>query len=452
MSKISSYGIVSPPVAGDLVIGTNTNDSNKTKNFRVQDIAALAATPTLSSVLTAGNTATNNISLIGNLSITGASSFNGNNTFGPNGTSDFNHSVAFDAITLGSTVQDGAGSVGTAGQVLSSTGTGVAWVNDSAPIPTLSSVLTAGNTATNNLILTGDLTITGVSVFNGNNQFGPNGTSDFGHLVEFDNINLEGTVRDGAASVGTAGQVLSSTGTGVAWVNDSAPIPTLEQVLTAGNTASNDISLVGSLSVTINTNLSLNYALADNLSSVGTVGQVLSSIGSTGVKWIDIEENNVLSSFTISDQEVGAAFSKNQVNFGTAVTNAYFSLAADGTITAATAGTYRIYANLNSGCTVVGLADEHVDFFYSVDLNSSQINNTYQNTVFFEQQSAEPAQTLSMQFLQTLAVGDTLKIYQSASLFTASGAGTMRTGLVAKGTGTTGMSSVPSASLYISKV
>ena len=227
MSKISSYGIVSPPVAGDLVIGTNTNDSNKTKNFRVQDIAALAATPTLSSVLTAGNTATNNISLIGNLTITGASSFNGNNTFGPNGTSDFNHSVAFDAITLGSTVQDGAGSVGTAGQVLSSTGTGVAW--------------------------------------------------------------------------------------------------------------------------------------------------------------IDREESNVLSSFTVLDQEVGAAFIRLQVNFGTAVTNAYFSLAADGTITAATAGTYRIYANLNSGCTVVGLADEHVDFFYSVDLNSSQINNTYQNTVFFEQ-------------------------------------------------------------------
>lgn len=294
MSKISSYGIVSPPVAGDIVIGTDVSNANKTKNFRVEDIAALAATPTLSSVLTAGNTATNNISLIGNLTITGASSFNGNNTFGPSGTSDFNHSVAFDAITLGSTVQDGTGGVGTAGQILSST--------------------------------------------------------------------------------------------------------------------------------------------------------------VTGVKWIDREENNVLSSFTISDQEVGAANIRFQVNFGTAVTNAYFSLAADGTITAATAGTYRIYANLNSGCTVVGLADEHVDFFYSVDLNSSQINNTYQNTVFFEQQSADPAQTLSMQFLQTLAVGDTLKIYQAASLFTASGAGTMRTGLVTKGTLTIGMSSVPSASLYISKV
>ena len=129
MSKISSYGIVSPPVAGDIVIGTDVSDANKTKNFRVEDIAALTPIPTLSSVLTAGNTASNNISLIGSLTITGASSFNGNNTFGPSGTSDFNHSVAFDAITLGSTVTDGAGGVGTAGQVLSSTGTGVAWVD-----------------------------------------------------------------------------------------------------------------------------------------------------------------------------------------------------------------------------------------------------------------------------------------------------------------------------------
>ena len=42
MSKISSYGIVSPPVAGDLVIGTNVRDANKTKNFTAGSVAALA--------------------------------------------------------------------------------------------------------------------------------------------------------------------------------------------------------------------------------------------------------------------------------------------------------------------------------------------------------------------------------------------------------------------------
>lgn len=294
MSKISSYGIVSPPVAGDLVIGTNTIDSNKTKNFRVEDIAALAATPTLSEVLTAGNTASNNISLIGSL------------------------------------------------------------------------------------------TITGVSVFNGNNQFGPNGTSDFGHLVEFDNINLEGTVQDGAASVGTAGQVLSSTATGVAWVNSS--------------------------------------------------------------------ELNVLSVATAIDQELVAANTRKQVDFGAALSSAYFSLASDGTITAITAGTYSVSINLNSGSLLVGLGDQHVDFFYSVSLNDSQIQTTYQNTVFFDAQSSDPAQTLTIQFLQTVAVGDTLKVYQAASVYTASGSNSMQSGLVSKSTGTTGMGVVPSAAIYIHKV
>ena len=294
MSKISSYGIVSPPVAGDLVIGTNTIDSNKTKNFRVEDIAALAATPTLSEVLTAGNTATNNLTLIGTLSITGT------------------------------------------------------------------------------------------SVFNGSTQFGPTGTTDFTHLVEFDAITLEGTVEDGFSSVGTAGQVLSSTGTSVQWVNN--------------------------------------------------------------------KELNVLTVASAIDQELVAANTRKQVDFGAAVSTAYFSLASDGTITAITAGTYSVSINLNSGSLLVGLGDAHVDFFYAVDLNNSQIQTTYQNTVFFDAQSSDPAQTLTIQFLQTVAVGDTLKVYQAASVYTASGSNSMQSGLVSKSTGTTGMGVVPSAAIYIHKV
>ena len=42
MSKISSYSIIATPVAGDIVIGTDVSDSYKTKNFNVEDIAALA--------------------------------------------------------------------------------------------------------------------------------------------------------------------------------------------------------------------------------------------------------------------------------------------------------------------------------------------------------------------------------------------------------------------------
>jgi len=42
MSKISSYPVIATPVVGDIVIGTDVSDSNKTKNFKVEDIAALA--------------------------------------------------------------------------------------------------------------------------------------------------------------------------------------------------------------------------------------------------------------------------------------------------------------------------------------------------------------------------------------------------------------------------
>ena len=263
MSKISSYGTVSPPTAGDLVIGTNTSDSNKTKNFRVEDIAALAATPTLSEVLTAGNTATNNLTLIGTLSITGTSVFNGSTQFGPTGTTDFTHLVEFDAITLEGTVEDGFSSVGTAGQVLSSTGTSVQWVDNSAPIPSLDQVLTVGSASS--------ITPT------------------------FENITINGSFEDGASSTGTIGQVLSSTGAGqTEWADASAPIPTLAEVLIAGSTSTSAISLIGnsifgtlgSTTVQVNGSLYINALLVDVNDTQGTAGQVLSSTG-TGVAWID---------------------------------------------------------------------------------------------------------------------------------------------------------------------
>ena len=71
MSKISTYSTVTP-AAGDKVIGTDVagTPTDATKNFLVEDIAALAGTQglvNLSQVLTAGNTATNNINLTGNI-------------------------------------------------------------------------------------------------------------------------------------------------------------------------------------------------------------------------------------------------------------------------------------------------------------------------------------------------------------------------------------------------
>ena len=75
MSKISTYSTVTP-AAGDKVIGTDVagTPTNATKNFLVEDIAALAGSQglvNLSQVLSAGNTATNNITLTGNITTTG---------------------------------------------------------------------------------------------------------------------------------------------------------------------------------------------------------------------------------------------------------------------------------------------------------------------------------------------------------------------------------------------
>lgn len=103
MAKISTY-TVETPTSSDLVIGTDdVGGTNATKNFTVGSIAGIA---NLQSVLDAGNTATEDISLTGNLSVTG-------------------------------TVADSSGDVGTNGQILTSTGTGTNWV-DSASLQQVS--------------------------------------------------------------------------------------------------------------------------------------------------------------------------------------------------------------------------------------------------------------------------------------------------------------------------
>ena len=102
MAKIATYPDGAPLDGDEKLIGTDVNDANATKNFTVQDVADFTAAglpaSTLQSVLNAGNSATENINLTGNLSVTG-------------------------------TLADSSGDVGTAGQFLSSTGTGTNWVD-----------------------------------------------------------------------------------------------------------------------------------------------------------------------------------------------------------------------------------------------------------------------------------------------------------------------------------
>lgn len=106
MAKISTYPIDSSVSLADYVIGTDAEDSNITKNYTIGSLIALAAQNIdLGEVLAAGNTATNNITLTGDITCTN-----------------------FQAT---GTISDSSSSVGTAGQLLSSTATGTQWINPS---------------------------------------------------------------------------------------------------------------------------------------------------------------------------------------------------------------------------------------------------------------------------------------------------------------------------------
>jgi len=154
------------------------------------------------------------------------------------------------------------------------------------PGNTLQGVLDFGNTATQNINLTGTVNTTNLTVSATANILNSNLTGQ---------THITGGLFDRLNSIGTAGQVLTSTGTQVQWYTIPTVIPNLQQVLTSGNTAVNNIILTGDLSAnnaalltsTISTSLTLLGTLRDGLNAVGANNQVLSS-NVTGVRWINL--------------------------------------------------------------------------------------------------------------------------------------------------------------------
>tara|TARA_R110000751_G_scaffold474_3_gene1709 strand:+ start:361 stop:1566 length:1206 start_codon:yes stop_codon:yes gene_type:complete len=249
MARISTYGITAPPLLGDKVIGTDVNGTpaDATKNFTVESIAALAGTEglvTLTQVLTANNTA-NDLSIV----LTGTGSL-----------------TALNATITGTLSANGG--TGLAGQILSSQGASPAqWIDHDTLNPDLQEVLDVGNSAFNtDLILSGsgELTAWGLSIGLGGSTF-------------LSNVTFGSTITAGGV-VGVAGQVLTSQGAGVSpqWLNDSTPIPTITQVLNAGdNAGGNDITFLNSIST-------------DNIvasGAVGVLGQLMQSTGG-GITWV----------------------------------------------------------------------------------------------------------------------------------------------------------------------
>jgi len=118
----------------------------------------------------------------------------------------------------------------------------------------LQTVLNTGNTATQSINLTGVITATSLSVGNITSTgtiyskgISLDGNLSVGGISTFDNIVAYGSLKDSNGVTGVSGQVLSSTNTGVLWKS-----LTLQNVLDAGNTATQDMSLNGAIGVGIN--------------------------------------------------------------------------------------------------------------------------------------------------------------------------------------------------------
>ena len=171
-------------------------------------------------------------------------------------------------------------------------------IADVIPNPTLEEVLAEGNTATNNIILTGDISISGT--YTGGN------------------ISISGTYGDTSGDVGTSGQVLSSTGSGTNWIDNTGGSGTLNTVAkwtpdgnTLGNSNITDngttviitsgasyfevmasggsefqTNVLFSARATTDNILHVSDGLEDGGGNAGGSGQILSST-TTGVLWID---------------------------------------------------------------------------------------------------------------------------------------------------------------------
>ena len=223
---------------GDSPITFNDVDTiDVTGNFRVSGDTAIGSDSTDALTVNANSTFNSDI-IIGQDSL---------DTLTVNSSSTFNNNITIDAALI-----DGNTS-GTSGQVLSSTGTGVEWVDKgvSGTLNTIAMFTPDGDSVgdspitfndvdtidvTGNFRVSGDtaigsdstdaLTVNANSTFNSDIIIGQdsldtltvNSSSTFNN-----NITIDAALIDGNTS-GTSGQVLSSTGTGVEWVDNVASI------------------------------------------------------------------------------------------------------------------------------------------------------------------------------------------------------------------------------------
>ena len=241
MAKISTYSLADEPLQlSDRLIGTEaprpitSSTPLATRNFSLGELLKLFSSnfpaASLQAVLDTGNTATQNINLTGSIYTTLIKPFDIEDILGSTGNTfqvlskansginwvDLPNNDLQGVLDLGNTatqniilfgnitstriipgnIQDDTSGIGTIGQVLSKTASGIRWItNPSSFTAGLNDVLLVGNTATNYIVLIGNINVI--------------------------DAHISGSIYDSNDLPGTAGQVLSSNGTGTEWI--SAP-------------------------------------------------------------------------------------------------------------------------------------------------------------------------------------------------------------------------------------
>ena len=193
-------------------------------------------------------------------------------------------------LTANGELRDGDGNFGSAGQVLSSDGTNLQWINtSSANVGSATSIGINANSDNTNQFLTFSGTSTGNNPIrvDGDLTYNPSTNTmsgiNYSGTSTFNNVRINGQLQDGDGDFGTSGQVLASDGTNTNWVN--AGSLTAGAASQVGVTATNDdteffITFVSNSTGNDNINVDTNLTYNANSNSI-TAGSFVRSGGTS---------------------------------------------------------------------------------------------------------------------------------------------------------------------------
>jgi len=351
MADIPDISVNTQTQSGDsafenvFVYGKLNYDFDNT-DLKVKSIQASESSTFKSDIIVEGNlTSTSGLNLSGDITIGGASGHVGLATFK-------------DARFYGK-IFDGDGDFGTSGQLLSSDGTDLNWIDAST-----TSVANANNVGVNVNSTNADQYITFVGSTSGNrpirvdSDLKYNPSTNTIATIKINDLQVVGELKDGDGDFGTSGQVLSSDGTDTAWINAgslTAGAAAEVGVTAVNNSSTHYLTFVdsssGNANIKVDTNLTYNPS-TDTLSAINIAGS------STAVNL------NVTNDLT-----VGGKLKDGDGNFGTAGQ----VLRSDGTNTEwVNTGTLAAGAAAEVGVTAVN--DNASHFLTFVDSSSGNEN------------------------------------------------------------------------------